>query len=97
MLGEGCVLQNNNSIYGGAVYNQGGNVTLDGGVIKNCNAYYSGSAGSSSGNGGAINIQMGKFFENMVFNGGFSENAKEIERKMEECVLKVLYSAQNAG
>ena len=44
-----------------------------------------------------INIHMGKFFDNMIFNGGFSENAKDIERKMEEVMLRVLYAAQNAG
>ncbi|MDR0206040.1 MAG: hypothetical protein LBI45_02120 [Bacteroidales bacterium] len=44
-----------------------------------------------------ININMGKFFDNIVFNGGFSENAKDIERKIEECLLRVLYSAQNTG
>jgi len=44
-----------------------------------------------------INIHMGKFFDNIVFNGGFAENAKDVERKIEECLLRVLYSAQNAG
>ena len=44
-----------------------------------------------------INIHMGKFFDNMIFNGGVSENAKDIERKMEEIMLRVLYAAQNAG
>jgi hypothetical protein len=44
-----------------------------------------------------ITIHMGKFFDNMIFNGGVSENAKDIERKMEEVLLRVLYSAQNAG
>jgi len=44
-----------------------------------------------------ITIHMGKFFDNIVFNGGFAENAKDIERKIEECMLRVLYSAQNAG
>jgi hypothetical protein len=44
-----------------------------------------------------ITITMGKIFENMVFNGGITENAKDIERKIEECLLRVLYAAQNAG
>ena len=44
-----------------------------------------------------INIHMGKFFDNMVFNGGVTENINDIERKMEEVLLRVLYAAQNAG
>jgi hypothetical protein len=45
----------------------------------------------------SITIHMGKFFDNIVFNGGLAENAKEVERKMEEIMLRVLYAAQNAG
>lgn len=44
-----------------------------------------------------ITIHLGKFFDNMVFNGGISENAKDIEQKVEEIFLRLLYSAQNAG
>ena len=44
-----------------------------------------------------ITIHLGKFFDNMVFNGGVGENVRDIERRMEEILLRVLYSAQNAG
>jgi len=61
-------------------------------VTKNAEATATGGTRSTT-----INIHMGKFFDNIVFNGGFAENAKDVERKIEECLLRVLYSAQNAG
>ncbi len=41
-----------------------------------------------------VNIQMGKFFDNMIFNGGVSENSQDIEKQFREMLLRVLYSAQ---
>lgn len=59
------------------------------------------SAATSAVTGGTrntqITINMGKFFDNIVFNGGFTENAKDIERKMQEMMIRILASAQSAG
>lgn len=59
------------------------------------------SAATASTTGGTrntqITINMGKFFDNIVFNGGFTENAKDIERKMQEMMIRILASAQSAG
>lgn len=41
-----------------------------------------------------VNIHMGKMFDNMVFNGGVRENARDIENQFREMLLRVLYSAQ---
>ncbi|MBO4778107.1 MAG: hypothetical protein J5588_06390, partial [Bacteroidales bacterium] len=41
-----------------------------------------------------VNIQMGKFFDNMIFNGGVKENSQDIEKQFREMLLRVLYSAQ---
>ncbi len=45
----------------------------------------------------SINITLGKFFENMVFNGGFKENANDIERQMQEAFMRLLFAAQSAA
>ena len=41
-----------------------------------------------------ITINLGKFVENMVFNGGYTENKKEIENHFREMLLRTLYAAQ---
>lgn len=43
-----------------------------------------------------VNINLGKMVESINFNGGFGENAGDIEKKFEELFLRVLYMAQNA-
>jgi len=68
------------------------NTKAPGAVTKGAEATATGGTRNTT-----INIHMGKFFDNMVFNGSVSENAKDIERKMEEVLLRVLYAAQNAG
>lgn len=58
-------------------------------------------AGSSSAiaSGGTRNtnvtINLGKMAD-VTFNGGVGENAEDMVRKIEECLLRVLYMAQNA-
>lgn len=42
-----------------------------------------------------VTIQLGKMAD-VTFNGGVGENAEDMVRTLEECLLRVLYSAQNA-
>ncbi len=44
-----------------------------------------------------ITINLGKMIENIVFQGGVSENRFDLERQLEESLLRVLYSAQSVG
>lgn len=40
-----------------------------------------------------ITVQLGKMMDNMVFNGGVSENRADIERQITDIVVRVLYGA----
>lgn len=86
--GIGINEQLQNSVNGNSTT---GNVTGTGGEL----------AGSSSAiaSGGTRNtnvtINLGKMAD-VTFNGGVGENAEDMVRKIEECLLRVLYSAQNA-
>ena len=42
-----------------------------------------------------VTINLGKMAD-VTFNGGVGENAEDMVRKIEECLLRVLYMAQNA-
>lgn len=42
-----------------------------------------------------VTINLGKMAD-VTFNGGVGENAEDMVRTLEECLLRVLYSAQNA-
>ena len=44
-----------------------------------------------------ITIHLGKFFDNIVLQGGAKENANEIYTVLEECFVRVLASAESAG
>lgn len=59
------------------------------------------SAANSIATGGSrnttINITMGKMIESIVFNGGLKENSGDMERQVEEALMRVLYAAQSAG
>ena len=86
--GIGINEQLQNSVNGNSTT---GNVTSTGGEL----------AGSSSAiaSGGTRNtnvtINLGKMAD-VTFNGGVGENAEDMVRKIEECLLRVLYMAQNA-
>ncbi len=86
--GLGINEQLQNSVNGNSTT---GNVTGTGGEL----------AGSSSAiaSGGTRNtnvtINLGKMAD-VTFNGGVGENAEDMVRKIEECLLRVLYMAQNA-
>ncbi len=86
--GIGINEQLQNSVNGNSTT---GNVTGTGGEL----------AGSSSAiaSGGTRNtnvtINLGKMAD-VTFNGGVGENAEDMVRKIEECLLRVLYMAQNA-
>lgn len=45
----------------------------------------------------AITINLGKFFDNMVFNGGVRDNVNEIQSVVEECLLRTLNAATSIG
>lgn len=86
--GIGINEQLQNSVNGNSTT---GNVTGTGGEL----------AGSSSAiaSGGTRNtnvtINLGKMAD-VTFNGGVGENAEDMMRTLEECLLRVLYMAQNA-
>lgn len=44
-----------------------------------------------------ITINLGKMVENIIFQGGVNENRTDIERQLEESLLRVLFAAQSAG
>jgi hypothetical protein len=44
-----------------------------------------------------VNISVGKFFEDMVFNGGVRENREDIQRNMAEVMSRVLGMAETAA
>jgi tape measure domain-containing protein len=44
-----------------------------------------------------ISIHLGKMVENIVFQGGVKENARDMEAQVEEILLRVLFAAQSAG
>lgn len=44
-----------------------------------------------------INISVSKFFENMIFEGGFDENENEIETRFKELLIRTLLAAKSVG
>ena len=44
----------------------------------------------------SINIHLGKMVENIIFNGGVTENRDNMVKQVEEALLQVLLSAQSA-
>lgn len=44
-----------------------------------------------------INISLGKMIEQIVFNGTFEEGASQMEQRVQECLLRVLYAAEAAA
>ena len=44
-----------------------------------------------------INISLGKMIEQVVFNGTFEEGASQMEQRVQECLLRVLYAAEAAA
>lgn len=69
----------------------GGSKELDSTLGKSVTATATGGTRNTT-----VNINLGKMVESINFNGGFGENAGDIERKFEELFLRVLYMAQNA-
>jgi tape measure domain-containing protein len=45
----------------------------------------------------SINVTLKNLVENIVFQGGISENRTEVEKQVTEALLRVLYAAQSAG
>lgn len=72
---------------GTTVLGNGGN----GNMARTTEAIASGGTRNST-----TNITIGKMAD-MVFNGGFKENAADIKSQFESLLLQVLYMAQNAG
>lgn len=69
----------------------GGIKDLDKATKSKTEAVASGGSRSST-----ININLGSMVENMNFNGTVEENNQSITSQVEECLLRVLYSAQTA-
>lgn len=44
-----------------------------------------------------INIHLGKMIENIIFQGGLKENAQDMERQVEEVLMRVLFAAESAS
>jgi hypothetical protein len=44
-----------------------------------------------------VHVNVGKFFESMIFNGGVQENKEEIQRRMAEIMARVLGVAETAN
>lgn len=44
-----------------------------------------------------VTINLGKLVENIIFNGGLSENKQNMTAQVEEALVRVLYAAQTAG
>ena len=86
--GIGINEQLQNSVNGNSTT---GNVTSTGGELAgSSNAIASGGTRNTN-----VTIQLGKMAD-VTFNGGVGENAEDMVRTLEECLLRVLYSAQNA-
>lgn len=64
---------------------------------KNNNKAASNSVASGGTRNTQITINLGKMVESIVFQGGIKENANELERQVEETLLRVLYAAQSAS
>ena len=86
--GIGINEQLQNSVNGNSTT---GNVTGTGGELAgSSNAIASGGTRNTS-----VTINLGKMAD-VTFNGGVGKNAEDMVRTLEECLLRVLYSAQNA-
>ena len=86
--GIGINEQLQNSVNGNSTT---GNETGTGGELAgSSNAIASGGTRNTS-----VTINLGKMAD-VTFNGGVGENAEDMVRTLEECLLRVLYSAQNA-
>lgn len=86
--GLGINEQLQNSVNGNSTT---GNVTGTGGELAgSSNAIASGGTRNTN-----VTINLGKMAD-VTFNGGVGENAEDMVRKIEECLLRVLYMAQNA-
>ena len=86
--GIGINEQLQNSVNGNSTT---GNVTGTGGELAgSSNAIASGGTRNTS-----VTINLGKMAD-VTFNGNIKENAEDMVRTLEECLLRVLYSAQNA-
>ena len=86
--GIGINKQLQNSVNGNSTT---GNETGTGGELAgSSNAIASGGTRNTS-----VTINLGKMAD-VTFNGGVGENAEDMVRTLEECLLRVLYSAQNA-
>lgn len=86
--GIGINEQLQNSVNGNSTT---GNVTGTGGELAgSSNAIASGGTRNTS-----VTINLGKMAD-VTFNGSVKENAEDMVRTLEECLLRVLYMAQNA-
>ena len=86
--GIGINEQLQNSVNGNSTT---GNVTGTGGELAgSSNAIASGGTRNTN-----VTINLGKMAD-VTFNGSIKENAEDMVRTLEECLLRVLYSAQNA-
>ena len=86
--GIGINEQLQNSVNGNSTTD---NVTSTGGELAgSSNAIASGGTRNTS-----VTINLGKMAD-VTFNGNIKENAEDMVRTLEECLLRVLYSAQNA-
>lgn len=86
--GIGINEQLQNSVNGNSTT---GNETGTGGELAgSSNAIASGGTRNTN-----VTINLGKMAD-VTFNGGVGENAEDMVRTLEECLLRVLYSAQNA-
>jgi len=45
----------------------------------------------------SININLGKMVENIIFQGGLKENAQDLQKQVEEILMRALYAAQSAS
>ncbi len=86
--GIGINEQLQNSVNGNSTT---GNVTGTGGELAgSSNAIASGGTRNTN-----VTINLGKMAD-VTFNGSIKENAEDMVRTLEECLLRVLYMAQNA-
>lgn len=86
--GIGINEQLQNSVNGNSTT---GNVTGTGGELAgSSNAIASGGTRNTN-----VTINLGKMAD-VTFNGSVKENTEDMVRTLEECLLRVLYSAQNA-
>ena len=45
----------------------------------------------------SINISIGKMVESLIYHGGVGENAQDVERKIEEVLMRALFAAESAS